>query len=307
MRLVLGFGLVGVFLLGLWWLWVTPEVTRDPSAAEPGRSEAAEVGRADSGSAMDPDRIRPAPGRRRPGERRAERARKARARQAAREQGQVTRRSAGREGKRLADARAQQGSRDVSRERAREEAREEARESRVDPTFAILEQALGVLVDASRDQQTPVDAPIDTSESELGFDEVAGFDLDGDAAASPWELEEIQKLIERARDHPSENDNGDGAYPIEQEEYGRAWEFEALDTDSDGSIDEQEYYSFLFDTLQESYLLDRDGDRQVNLQESGLSSAAFDEVDRNGSGRLQVWELRRGVGRGLWKRRSATR
>ena len=39
------------------------------------------------------------------------------------------------------------------------EAREKARESRDDPTFAVLEQALRVLVDASRAQQAPADAP----------------------------------------------------------------------------------------------------------------------------------------------------
>ena len=168
-----------------------------------------------------------------------------------------------------------------------------------------VEQTLGVLIDAAKAQETPADDPIDTEDSELGPEEIAAFDLDGDAAASPWELEEVLKLIERAEDHPLKNDRGDAAYPIERDEYTRAWEFEALDINDDGSIDAPEYYLFLFDTLQQFYRLDANGDRGLSPSESGLSGEQFEVVDRNGSGLLQVWEIRRGVGRGVWKRQPA--
>ena len=98
-----------------------------------------------------------------------------------------------------------------------------------------------------------------------------------------------------------DDDSDDAAYPIDFESYSRAWGFEVIDTNGDGWMGESEYYSFLYETLQDSYQLDSDGDRRLSRAESGLSEEQFRLVDRDRSGSLKVWEIRRAVGRGIWR------
>lgn len=164
-----------------------------------------------------------------------------------------------------------------------------------------FKQMLDRLGEISRAQQTAADDPIDTSGADLDPDELASVDLDGDGAIAGWELVALDQLVVRTDYHPFKHDSDDAAYPIDFESYSRAWEFEVIDTNGDGWMGESEYYSFLYETLQDSYQLDSDGDRRLSRAESGLSEEQFRLVDRDRSGSLKVWEIRRAVGRGIWR------
>lgn len=169
-----------------------------------------------------------------------------------------------------------------------------------------LKKRLEELHEIARAQGVARSAPIDTGGEGPSPDDLARFDLDADGAVAPWELDRVKQLLERAERHPVANDQGDGAYPIDAQSYGRTdWEFEAIDANRDGLIELDEFYSLLFDSLQQSIILDRDGDNGVSLDESGLGRDRFEAVDRDGSGSLKTWEIRQAMARGIWGRRPA--
>jgi len=135
--------------------------------------------------------------------------------------------------------------------------------------------------------------------TDLGPDDVGRLDLDGDNEISPWELERAQRLLERAEDHPVTNDLDDDAYPVYREDYRRQeWEFDAVDTNQDGIMDVDEYHAFLVETERIAVDRDTDGDRQISYDESGLSQGDFAPLDRDHSGSLKGWEIRRAVASG---------
>lgn len=147
---------------------------------------------------------------------------------------------------------------------------------------------------------------IDVDGAGLNSDDVDLLDLDRDNAILPWELERARRLVERAEQHPVKNDLGDGAYPVARGDYRRPeWEFDAVDTNRDGLMDVGEYYSFLLLTERTTLRLDANGDRQISRDESGLSDDAFAPLDRDGSGFLMGWEMRRAIALGALGQDSA--
>jgi len=147
---------------------------------------------------------------------------------------------------------------------------------------------------------------IDVDGAGLNSDDVDLLDLDRDNAILPWELERARRLVERAEQHPVKNDLGDGAYPVARGDYRRPeWEFDAVDTNRDGLMDVGEYYSFLLLTERTTLRLDANGDRQISRDESGLSDDAFAPFDRDGSGFLMGWEMRRAIALGALGQDSA--
>lgn len=147
---------------------------------------------------------------------------------------------------------------------------------------------------------------IDVDGAGLNSDDVDLLDLDQDNAILPWELERARRLVERAEQHPIKNDLGDGAYPVARGDYRRPeWEFDAVDTNRDGLMDVGEYYSFLLLTERTILRLDADGDQQISRDESGLSDDAFAPLDRDGSGFLMGWEMRRAMALGALGQDSA--
>jgi len=156
-------------------------------------------------------------------------------------------------------------------------------------------------VDALRDssQETPGGDPIERDAAGLNPEDVDRLDLDGDRLISPWEIERARRLLERVAFHPVRNDLGDGAFPVERGEYRRPeWEFDAVDTNRDGRMDVDEYYSFLFDAERISIHLDADRDGHISRDESGLSEQNFAPLDRDDSGFLMPWEIRKAVAQG---------
>ena len=148
-------------------------------------------------------------------------------------------------------------------------------------------------------QETVTGDPIDADRAGLDSDDVDRLDLDRDHAILSWELETVQRLVEQAERFPVKNDLLDGAYPVERGDYRRPeWEFDTVDTNRDDRIDVEEYYSFILDAEKTSLLLDANGDRRISRDESGLSEDGFAPLDRDGSGFLKTWEIRRAIARG---------
>jgi hypothetical protein len=159
---------------------------------------------------------------------------------------------------------------------------------------ARIRQLLKALRGDSR--ETPGDA---LDAAELSPEDVDRLDLDGNREIDPWEQEQVQRLLERAELHPRSNDRGDGAYPVDREDYGREkWEFDAVDTNQDSLMDLDEYHAFLVETERVSVFFDTDGDRKISFDESGFSADDFAPLDRDDSGDLKGWEIRRAVAQG---------
>ena len=163
--------------------------------------------------------------------------------------------------------------------------------------FVRFKQLLGELIDSS--QETPGDQPIEPDAAGLYPEDVDRLDLDGDRMISPWEIERARRRLKRVAFHPVKNDLGDGAFPVERGQYRRPeWEFDAVDTNRDGHMDADEYYSFLVDVDEISFHLDADGDRQISRNESGLTEDEFATLDTDDSGSLKPWEIQRAVALG---------
>ena len=160
------------------------------------------------------------------------------------------------------------------------------------------------LLDSLRGAPQEGDGGEDADTAALNPEDLDRLDLDGDQTISPWELDRAEQLVRRAERHPEKNDLEDGAYPTERQDYGTPHQFDVIDTNRDGVIDVEEYYSFLFDTLRESVILDRDGDRLVSFAESGFSEDEFALLDRDNNGYLEVSQIRRAIARGAWPRGS---
>ncbi len=157
------------------------------------------------------------------------------------------------------------------------------------------------LVDSMRAffEENPRGSPIDADAAGLFADDVDRLDFDEDGAISPRELGRARRLVERAEHHPVRNDRDDGVYPVERDGYRRPdWEFDTIDTNRDGLMDVDEYYSFLVDTERISFRLDRDGDGEISRYESGLTDDDFALLDFNDSGSLKPGEMRRAVAQG---------
>jgi hypothetical protein len=139
----------------------------------------------------------------------------------------------------------------------------------------------------------------DLSESDapyLNSDDLDRLDVDQDHEVSPWEVNKDKQRIKRAGNHPLMNDLGDGAYPVDRGEYRRPdEEFDSIDTDGDDELDVDEYYAFLVDVDRITFDLDVNGDRSISRDESGLSEGDFAPLDRDDSGELQPWEIRRAI------------
>jgi hypothetical protein len=165
--------------------------------------------------------------------------------------------------------------------------------------IARIKQLLAALHDVSRG--TSGADPTEPIAAELRPEDVDLLDLDGDREITPWELERVKRLLERAEHHPLRYDLDDGAYPVERHEYGREeWEFDAVDTNEDDLMDADEFHSFLIESERISLLLDADGDRQISRSESGLSEEDFASFDPDDSGALKAWEIRRAVALGAF-------
>lgn len=155
-------------------------------------------------------------------------------------------------------------------------------------------------------QETVRGDAIDVDGAGLNSDDVDRFDLDRDNAVLPWEVERARRLVERAERHPIKNDLGDGEYPVERGDYKRPErEFDTIDTNRDGLMDIDEYYSFLLVTERTTNRLDADGNGLISRDESGLSDNAFAPLDRDGSGFLMGWEMRRAIALGALGQDSA--
>ena len=289
MRIALAGIVFAALLLVLSWLWAAPEASHEPS-----RAEVVETGAARPKPSVAPKQSTRSPARGPLDDRRARRPLEARL------EAPVPVESATARARRTLEQRAPARETRVGdlpdRGRAGKDTSKRGHEA--------FKQRLSWLGETSRAQKIAPRDPIDTSGADLNSDELASIDLDGDDQTQGWEVTALEQLLDRTERHPLKNDTDDAAYPIDLESYPRAWEFEAIDTNGDGWMAESEYYSFLFDTLQDSHLLDTDGDRRVNLRESGLSKDQFEAIDRDESGSLKVWEIRQAVGLGAWERPS---
>jgi len=176
----------------------------------------------------------------------------------------------------------------------------EPAEESADPAesgFEELKRRLAALRAVAR--ESGAGQPIDAGAAGLDAVAVEQIDLDRDGELSSWELATLDQITERAERFPRKSDLADGAYPIERADYGRPeWEFDSIDTNRDGEMDVDEEYAFLLDAARTTVALDSDGDGQVSYDESGLSAAQFDPLDRDGSGMLQPWEIRRAIALG---------
>jgi len=142
---------------------------------------------------------------------------------------------------------------------------------------------------------------IDVDGAGLSSDDVDRLDIDGDNAVLPWELERAGQLVQRAEYHAAINDLGDGEYPVERGDYRRPErEFDSIDTNRDGLMDIDEYHSFLVVTERTTNRLDADGDHMISRDESGLSGNEFAPLDRDDSGSLKAWEMRRAIAHGAF-------
>jgi hypothetical protein len=130
--------------------------------------------------------------------------------------------------------------------------------------------------------------------ADLSPEDMDRLDLNEDQEISSWEQERARRLLQRAERHPRKNDLEDGSYPVEREDYGGSdWEFDAVDSDQDDVMDVDEYHAFLVETEKLSLSLDTDGDQNISYEESGLSADDFAPLDRDESGDLRSWEIRR--------------
>ncbi|MBW2289184.1 MAG: hypothetical protein JRG80_03525 [Deltaproteobacteria bacterium] len=146
--------------------------------------------------------------------------------------------------------------------------------------------------------QTP-GGELDTTD--LSPEDIDRLDLDEDREISDWEQEQALRLLERAENHPLKNDRNDRSYPVERENYrGRDSDFDAVDTNEDDVMDADEYHAFLVDAERLSVFLDTDGDRHISHEESGLSADDFAPLDRDDSGDLRPWEIRRAFALGAF-------
>ncbi len=147
-------------------------------------------------------------------------------------------------------------------------------------------------------EENPKGSPIDAESAGLSADDVERLDLDRDGDISPWELEKARQMVARA-EHLPDKHAFDGAYPVERGDYRRPdFEFDAIDTNRDGLVGVDEYYSFLVDTERITFRLDRDGDGKISRYESGLTEDDFALLDFNDSGSLKPGEVRRAVALG---------
>jgi hypothetical protein len=129
-------------------------------------------------------------------------------------------------------------------------------------------------------------------------DELAQMDVDGDDEISQWELDRTAARESRVKNHPVKNDEGDGEYPIELENYRKPHIFDAIDTNRDGLMDEPEYRAFLFNADGVLTVRDANQDNMLSVDESGLSQEAFDALDGDRSETLEIRELRDAVALG---------
>ena len=290
-------------LLGAAVLWLC--IAPDP---QPGLPEAREV--TDAGGAR-PEGRRDSPGEpspRRssaPGASRTPRERGASAREVARSESpgtigsrEVRETSSGGSGAQARDPGRSLETANRDRSRNRNRNRESDSESE---EFGRFTQQLALLDAASRD--TARGDPIDADEAGLSADDVGRIDLDGDGDIAHWELDRTGKLAGLAEEHAVRNDLDDGAYPIDRRDYKRMdWEFVGVDTNQDGQMDVEEYYSFVFDSTKLTVLLDSDGDWRISPGESGLSADDFAALDRDRSGSLKLGEVRRAIALGVLDR-----
>jgi hypothetical protein len=137
--------------------------------------------------------------------------------------------------------------------------------------------------------------------TDLSPEDIDRLDLDEDRKISPWEQEQAQRLLQRAENHPLKNDRNDRSYPVEREDYrGRDSDFDTADTNQDDVLDADEYHAFLVDAERLSVFLDTNGDRNISHEESGLSADDFAPLDRDDSGDLRPWEIRRAFALGAF-------
>ena len=168
----------------------------------------------------------------------------------------------------------------------------------------------------SRHGLLPTDSPPSDSDSDetVGDDPIDADldegnplkkDLDEDGEEELWEKKRTEQLQERAEGIPARHDSGDGEYPIERENYygkrDAKEEFDFIDKNEDGIMEQEEYYNFLITTEKVIVYLDDNGDRRIDLDESGLSQDDFSYFDRNSSDDLSPTEMQKPVIEGFFE------
>ena len=124
-------------------------------------------------------------------------------------------------------------------------------------------------------------------------------DLDLDDEIAPWEIEKTRRLDKRAENYPRRNDNGDGAYPIEQSESPMPEDsFDNIDANGDDQLDKDEYYMHLVRSEAIFMQHDENGDRKISHGESGLSASEFENHDSNHNNTLNDLEWQKVVAAG---------
>jgi hypothetical protein len=131
------------------------------------------------------------------------------------------------------------------------------------------------------------------------LEELERTDLDLDEEISPWEIEKTRRLDRRAENYPRRNDNGDGAYPIEQNESPMSEDsFDNIDTNGDDQLDKDEYYMHLVRSEANFMQHDKNGNGQISHGESKLSTSEFKNHDTNHNNTLSDLEWQKVVAAG---------
>ena len=153
----------------------------------------------------------------------------------------------------------------------------------------------------SDSDETVGDDPID---ADLDEENPLKKDLDEDGEEELWEKKRTEQLQERAEGIPARHDSGDGEYPIERENYygklDAKREFDFIDKNEDGIMEQEEYYDFLITTEKAIVYLDDSGDGRIDFDESGLSQDDFSFFDRNSSDDLSPTEMQKPVIEGFF-------